>query len=197
MKKLYIILFVSILLSACWQQKIYTKENNIEDKKILLQNKENNKKSYINYSCITKIEKFIVNGSSMYPLLKHNQTVEVMLWYKNCNNLKKGDIVIYNYAWNKLPLIKQIKGEENDKFSLKKTDYAWNIIINDEVVKNSEWKPYAIPDGKEGMLKLYAKSYPIIPKNVYLILWDQVWWSMDSTIFWLISKTDIYWVVKK
>ena len=73
----------------------------------------------------------------------------------------------------------------------------WNILINDKIVKNSQAKPYSIPNSKIGILKLYAKSYPIIPTDTYLILWDKIHWTMDSTMFWLISKNNIYWVVKR
>jgi len=41
------------------------------------------------------------------------------------------------------------------------------------------------------MLKLYVKSYPVLPDNTYLILGNKVSGSSDSTRFGLIDKSDI------
>ena len=67
------------------------------------------------------------------------------------------------------------------------------IYINWEVLKNSIWKEYIIDSQ---MLELYSKSYPIIPKDSYLILWDQITWSIDSSRFWLVSIWDFEWKIK-
>lgn len=145
-----------------------------------------------NQECIFSIEEKIVRGNSMVPLVKDGQVVRVLFGYYNCNEIKRQDIVLYDYAGNQNPLIKIVKGVPGDKFALRKTDRGWNILINGEVVKNSEGIPYLISGKKYKMLALYEKDYQgLIPDNAYLLLGNLPSGSMDSIHYGLVHKNDI------
>lgn len=194
MKKGILLTILLLILTACGIHK--QDISSISKDKIDL-TKSNNTNITKKDTCKTKIEKRTVRWTSMYPRINDGSIVYISSGYQKCHKLKRWDIIIYNYAWDKTLLIKQIKAIPKDKFSLKKNWNYWNILINNKILRNSQWKKYEIPDDKIKMLQLYARSYPIIPKDTYLILWDQIHWTTDSTVFWLIWKSDIYWLVKK
>lgn len=41
------------------------------------------------------------------------------------------------------------------------------------------------------MLELYARSYPVIPQDAYMILGNQIEGTLDSSRFGLVAKQDI------
>jgi len=145
-----------------------------------------------NTTCIIKTQENTVRGTSLTGLIENGQTVKILYGYYNCNEIKRNDIVIYNYTGNKNPLIKIIKALPGDKFSLEKTSEGWNILINDEIAKNFNNQYYVLSESGYKMLSLYEKDYKgIIPQNTYLILGNLADGSLDSTKFGLVDKSDI------
>ncbi len=101
-------------------------------------------------------------------------------------------MIIYSYAGNPDPIIKIVKGLPGDKFLLQKTGNGWNIIINDETIKNSQNQPYALDASGYRMLSLYERDYKgIIPADAYLLLGNLASGSLDSSRFGLVGKQDI------
>ena len=142
--------------------------------------------------CPIKIEERIVRGSSMSPLLENGQAVKVLFDYYNCHEIKREDIVLFNYAGNSNPLIKVVKGIPGDKFELRATTGGWNILINRKIVKNFEDEPYLISGNRYKMLSLYERDYKgVIPEDAYLLLSNQISGSVDSTKFGLVDKSGI------
>ena len=143
-------------------------------------------------NCLIKIEKKIVRGNSLEPLIKDGEIIEVLFGYYNCNPIQRNDIVLYFYSGNKNPIIKIIKGIPGDKFSLKKTNKGWYILINGEILKNSQNQPYILDKRAYKVLSLYEKDYKgIIPEDTYLILGNLPQGSIDSSYFGLVGKKDI------
>jgi signal peptidase I len=144
------------------------------------------------YDCPTKTEERIVRGNSLSGLIEPGQTIEILLGYYDCNIVKRGDIVVYNYAGDINPIIKVVKAISGDSFQMKKAGVGWNILINNEIVKNSQNQPYIIDESGYKMLSLYINDYKgVIPENAYLILGNLTGGSLDSTRFGLIDKSDI------
>jgi len=142
--------------------------------------------------CLIKTEELIVRGSSLDPLIKSDQTIKALFGYYDCHKVERGDIVLFDYAGNKNSVIKIVKGISGDKFELRKSDSSWNIIINNQFVKNSQGKLYLISGNAYKMLSLYEKDYKgIIPEDAYLLLGDRISGSVDSTTFGLIDKSGI------
>jgi len=145
-----------------------------------------------NLNCITSVEERTVRGDSLKGIVEPGQTVNVFFSYYQCNQPKKGDLVLVNYAGNDNPILKIIKALPGDKFSLDQTSNGWNILVNGKKLKNSENKEYLINGKKSQMLYLYVKSYNnVIPANAYLVLGNLIGGSVDSTAFGLVSRNDI------
>jgi signal peptidase I len=143
-------------------------------------------------NCPIKTEEKIVRGNSLEPLIKDGETIEVLFGYYSCNPIQRNDIVLYSYAGNKNPIIKIIKGIPGDKFSLKKTNNGWYILINGEILKNSQNQSYILDERGYRVLSLYEKDYKgIIPEDAYLILGNLPQGSLDSSHFGLVGKKDI------
>jgi signal peptidase I len=147
--------------------------------------------------CLTYEEERIVRGSSLSPLIEDGQVVKVIFDYYECNEIERGDIVLYSYAGNEAPLIKIVKGIPGDKFNLQEAEGGWHILINGETVKNSEDIPYLISGKRYQMLSLYEKEYLNgIADNAYLILGNIPSGATDSTRFGFVSAKDILGKVK-
>ncbi len=162
---------------------------NIEKKKKIVSSDQVEQKSE---KCSVKIEQRIVHGNSLSPLIKNGQTIKILFDYYQCHEIKRGDIVAYNYTGDKNPIIKIAKGMPGDSFKLKETESGWNILINNEILKNSENNPYLITGNKYKMLSLYENDYQNgIPGETYLLLGNLISGSVDSTQFGLIDKSGI------
>jgi len=189
-KSLYIILAILLLILIFLN---FGFSNSFLNKisQIFSQNQNNIKNSEIQ-DCFVETEEMTVRGSSLDPFIKPEQIIKALFGYYDCNEVKRGDIVLFNYAGNKNFVIKIVKGISGNKFELRKAESGWNILINNQIVKNSEDKPYLISGNAYKMLSLYEKDYKgIIPENAYLLLGNQVSGSADSTTFGLIDKSGI------
>lgn len=107
--------------------------------------------------------------------------------------MKRGDIVIYPYAGNPVPIVKSVKAISGDRFAIRKnTDNLWNILVNDAILKTSDGIPYTLSEAKSKMLGLYADSYHgIVPADTCLILGNLPNGTMDSTRFGLVNRIDL------
>ncbi len=141
-------------------------------------------------SCPVQTEERTVEGTSMTPLVKPGETVKVLLGYYACRSIERGDIVLYRYAGDPNPLVKMVQAVPGDHWSLENKNGYFLILVNSRVLRNSEGKEYQIPDTNK-MLPLYTQSYPVIPKDAYLILGDEIGGSLDSTHFGLVGQSDI------
>jgi len=145
-----------------------------------------------NLGCVTSIEERTVEGISLQGIIEPEEKVTVYFDYYKCHEPERGDIVLIDYAGNKNPIIKIVKGVSGDSFSLKETSGGWNILINNEVIRNSQGKEYVISQNGYKMLSLYANDYQNkIPEGAFLVMGNLVNGSIDSTVFGLISQDDI------
>jgi len=104
---------------------------------------------------------------------------------------------MYAYAGNADPLVKIVRGVPQDKWALQETENGFLIVINQEPLKNSEGVFYQIPPSRIAMLALYAKTYPTIPPDTYLLLGNDPSGTLDATRFGLISKESIVGIITK
>lgn len=141
--------------------------------------------------CAARDEVVEVRGASLAPLINPGEEVHLLYGYYDCHDVKRGDVVAYKYAGNGAPIIKVVKAVAGDNWRLKKDKKSWMIEVNAKTVLNSEGEAYRIPESNARMLKLYVKSYPVLPENTYLILGNMTAGSMDSTRFGLIHRRDI------
>lgn len=143
--------------------------------------------------CEIQREQLIVRGNSLEPFIQSGREITALLGYYSCNEVKRGDVVLYRYAGNKNLLIKIVRGVPGDTFSFFRQDgNLYNLYVNEELVRNSEGIPYRFNDQAFRMLSLYIRDYKgVIPARAYLILGDQPDGSLDSERFGLVDISDI------
>jgi len=141
-----------------------------------------------------EVKKEIVRGDSLRPVIEPSQEVTILYNYYNCFDVERDDIVVFPYAGQEDPIIKLAKGMPGDGFRIQKEKVGdrWNIVINDEVLLNSQGTKYNLAPENIQVLYLYQKSNNgTIPPNSYLILGNLPQGTLDSTRFGLIHKNDI------
>lgn len=143
-------------------------------------------------ACPVHEKESVVRGDSMKTLLKNGETITALYGYYACHEIKRGDIVLYNYAGDTVPIIKKIAAVPGDSFSLEKNANGWSIFVNGIAYKNFEGREYVLNQDSKRMLQLYETDYHgIIPKDAYLLLGDNIDDSIDSRRFGLVGGQDI------
>lgn len=142
-------------------------------------------------ACRVKTTTKTINGDSLSGLAEDGQRATVKEGYYFCNEVLRGDMVIYRYAGT-TPLIKVVSGVAGDVFALQKVkDGQYYLLLNNQVAQNSQGRPYLLGADQHQMLSLYVRDFKgVIPKDSYLILGNLTGGSSDSTEFGLVSKTD-------
>lgn len=145
------------------------------------------------YQCPVQEKKELVHGSSLDPVLRDGQEVNILSGYYACNEVKRGDVVLYAYAGNENPVVKIVKGIPGDTFALQEAgDDTWHIMVQEKTLANSQGTPYLINASGHKLLSLYINDYQgVIPPNAYLLLGNIPSGSLDSTVFGLVSKENL------
>ena len=135
----------------------------------------------------------IVDGTSMSPLLKNGETVTTYENYYDCNEIKRGDIIIFNFKTREGDYIKKVQGMPNDILELEEG----YVKINGEYVLNSEGNKYKLNSLQQKILSIPLVDNQI-PRNGYLVLGDDTESStFDSRQFGYINKDQIIGKVNK
>ena len=139
-------------------------------------------------SCKPDIKTMIINGDSLEPLYKNGDQVKIDYNFGKCNGkIKRNDIIVYEYIQGVNPIIKIVKGLPKDRISLDKG----RIIINGEVISNSEGKEYELNIQEQKLMNLYINDYKgIIPEDSYLIMGNKIG-SIGSNRLGLVGKKGI------
>ncbi len=135
-------------------------------------------------ACSVSYKTETVNGASLTGFVEHGDTVRVAFGYYDCGTVKRGDVVIYNDASDRNPLIKIVRGVEGDAFMLALTEGGAKIFINGEALQTTTGQVYRISEDAYQLLALYEQDYGgVIPKDAVLILGNLPRGSRDSTQF--------------
>lgn len=191
-KLILVCLIITLLLVAvlCLFYKIKLSENskNIPDSLLIGNTQTQNS----NNDCAVSYDPYELRGDSLKGLIESGSQITIANGYYKCHDIKRDEVVAYNYAGNKNYIIKIIKAIPGDSWDLMKTkDDYYLILVNKIPISNAQGTNYLIPPDKINMLKLYQKDYPLIPSNSYLILGNQINGTLDSTHFGLVGKSDI------
>lgn len=128
-----------------------------------------------------------VDGTSMSPLLQDGEAVTTYENYYDCNEIKKGDIIIFNFKTREGDYIKKVMAMEGDILEFKDEF----IKINGEFAVNSAGEKYRINQSQQRILLIPLEDN-VIPRNNYLVLGDNTAPStFDSRKFSFISKQQI------
>ena len=130
----------------------------------------------------------------MAGIIDEGKEITILHGYYDCDLIKKGDVVAYNYAGNNNPIIKTVLGLPKDDFKITQfRDTAeYLLLINGQPLANSNGQPYRLDREEAKMLQLYEKDYRgKIPPETYLILGNITSGSLDSIKFGLVGEKDI------
>jgi signal peptidase I len=149
----------------------------------------------VKVDCAVRAVTATIQGNSMEGTLSDGQQVSVLQNYYACNDVARGDVVVYNFPSG--PIVKRVVGLPGDSFGVKQNGTGWNILVNGKALVNASGTAYLLSDQTSKMLALYATSDKgIIPADGYMILGNVVGGSEDSTAFGLVSKADFTGKVK-
>ncbi len=95
---LFFLVFVGLILGFKYFLIVSSPRNSLTSFDAPINESVKNAENIENQECITKTEEHIVRGDSLSGIIEPGQTIRVLVNYYNCNKLKNGDIVIYNYA---------------------------------------------------------------------------------------------------
>lgn len=118
-------------------------------------------------------------GSSMTPVLEPGENVTVLRGYYRCHNVSVGDIVLYNWTGNPVPVVKFVEAVPSDSLTFD----GCRVVRNDELVRNAEGTSYCFDGDRKQMLQLYTGG------NIsgYLLLGNDPNGSLDSTRFGVVE----------
>jgi hypothetical protein len=127
--------------------------------------------------CLFDIQERIVRGDSLSGLIEAGEGVKIDFGFYACNEIRREDIVM---------------GLPGDKFNFQQSGDYWQLLINEEIVRNSFGEVYKFNEHSYNLLNLYVKDYEgIMPADTYLILGNLTNGSLDSSRFGLVAKGDI------
>lgn len=195
-RRLLVIVLVLIGIVLIFLSILKLNSNKYEFKEFL---KEGSTNSLDRFNCEITEKELVVRGNSLAPLINDGDKIKILENYYNCNEAKKDDIVVYKYFGSIEPLIKIIKGLPGDKLEIiKNNNDGWNIVINGNILKNSENEAYLLNESEYRILSLYINDYDgIIPDSAYLILSNSAVGGLDSRRFGLVGKSDFLGRVKR
>ena len=143
--------------------------------------------------CKTEKQIKYIRGHSMEPVFAPEQEISAIYGYYACHKVERGDIVLAQVSNNENPIVKSVKMIPGDKFHVEKNgEERWNIIVNGEILKNSEGSAYRLDEKKALLLESYEKQYGgLVPEGKYYIMGNNPAGSADSTRFGFISHSQI------
>lgn len=121
-----------------------------------------------------------VDGPSMNPTLENKQ---ILLLSKYSKHYERFDIVVFNYAKQKL--VKRIIGLPGEKIEFKNNKLYINNKEIEEDFGHIETEDFSLSD----------IGYETIPDNMYFLVGDNRTNSLDSRYIGLVSDSDIEGVV--
>ena len=142
--------------------------------------------------CLTNAEPRIVRGASLAPLFRPGDEVILLMDPEQCLPIARGEIVAYQNPSRLDPFLKIVKAIPGDRFGLRKEADGWRLIVNGEVVTNTEGLPYLFGAWRAQRLSAEAeKDAGVIPPESYLLLGNLVGGSIARSRFGLGARARI------
>lgn len=136
----------------------------------------------------------IVRGSSLEPLIAEGTVVTLVMDPSFRLEILRDDLVAVNTVRNPgAPVLKIVRGVPQDRFGvLPAEDGTSRLLINGQIVKNSQGIPYRLQGPGARLINAYAhEDKGVMPSDTYLLLGDDPSGSLDSTRFGLVSRRAI------
>ena len=169
-----VVVLISISITKFYQKSQNVKLNTISEQEVLVN---------YNSDCFTARPIKTVRNHSMAPMINEGGELELLEGYYDCNEVERGDVVAYNHSGNEYPLIKRILVISGDKLEIKDN----NLIVNDEMLKNSAGEVYFLNEQNKKMISLYIEEDKL-RSDAFLIFGDNIHSSLDSRNFGAVGK---------
>lgn len=146
----------------------------------------------VDSACISAHLQKKVTGTSMEGVINQGSVVYLLEGFYKCNPVGRNDVVAYDYAGSKIPVIKMAKGIPGDVFSMPTLDAAnYCIVINNDTLKEIGGNPYSLNQKRYNLLELYETEFGgRIPADTYLLLGSHSG-TTDSGRFGFVGRSDL------
>lgn len=189
----FFVVFVGVLMGFVFYRQGYmvkpSQSSELSAEKVLSWQQE--EKMQFSEDDVVKgeLKRFVVNGMSMYPLMKPWDIVTGVI-FEDQKPIKRYDIVVVKFKTIDTPLIKRVIWIPGDTITFS----GGKLLVNGEP-ENSEyiypWGYHYVP-GDIKLLQIQLKNFGgRVPDGMYLLLWDNRADSKDSRKFWLVDQKQI------
>jgi signal peptidase I len=137
----------------------------------------------INFSCV-KIEEHNVSGQSMEPLILDGAKAMGLTGYYNCNDARRGDIVILKFQTREETFIKKIAGLPGDLLEFD----GDKLKINGEILKNSAGEAYLFSSASQRIITIPLENGRIAQGRYFIMSDEKGPSAFDSRQFGFVEK---------
>lgn len=155
------------------------------------------RKEIYNYDlsvCPGKTVAWKMQDPYMRGVVEEGQIVNVTMNFYKCNDLKKGDVVLYRFSNYHDPVVKRVVAAPGDTFKLTMVrDEGWELTVNGKVVRGVKGEPYrfGVPAHKPP-LQLAAESRKgKLPPGELIVFSSFPPGDRDGSLFGLANQNDI------
>lgn len=143
-------------------------------------------------SCITGIQRHVVQGKSMEGWISNGDSADLWMNYYVCNAPQREEFVVFRLGGPDTWLIKRIVGIAGDTWKLDSLENGqFQLRVNDSLVLDADEQPYVFNKNRKNMLQLYINAYHgIIPENSLVVLGADAN-TRDSSVFGLIGMDSL------
>jgi len=136
---------------------------------------------------------YTVRGNSLSGIIDNGEEIIIYWGYYDKYPIERGDVVAYQHAGNKAPIIKKVYATPGDDFAIVDDDDGqYRLLINGELARTSLGEPYRFNEKRGGLLAQYEKDYGgVVPDGAVIILGNLSNGTMDSSMFGLASMKNI------
>lgn len=135
----------------------------------------------------SRVERMVVKGTSMEPLIRNGSRVYLHHDYYACGNaIRRGDIVAFRNGAEKIPLIKRVCALPEDSVALS----GGYLLVNGDTLRNSAGDFYHFTPAQCRMIGMYTATGHI-PNGSLLVFGDNVRVSTDSRAFGVCGQKEL------
>ncbi|MBK9039563.1 MAG: hypothetical protein IPL83_10420 [Bdellovibrionales bacterium] len=126
-----------------------------------------------NLKCIYTTKNDTMGTSELGHILTKGQTYKVLMGYYRCNEVSRGDLVLYQFSDEILPVIRIVRGIPNDQIETREVSTGlWEIRVNSNPIPGPDGGDFQLTElASPPLLNTLMKSRNGILKNdEYLLM---------------------------
>lgn len=125
-------------------------------------------------------------------LIEEGADVKTIINFYGCNELHRGDVVLYRFSEFNDPVFRRVVAVEGDKYDLSEARDGWELFVNEKKVRGIKGESYLFGGKSPPPLKLtVAHNKGRVPKGQAIVFSSFPPGDRDSGVFGMISKSDL------